>query len=86
LRAADIMWFGLLMGIVPSGAAAGVPAFIVVLGVLTLTVFVAPFFNIRKRPLPGAFAALCVLLLLNTDVLQAFVAQHQFLLQNTALL
>lgn len=58
LRAADLMWYGLLMGLVDGPLLPGAAMlFIVVIAINALFLFVTPFTGIRFRPLPLCFVA-----------------------------
>jgi hypothetical protein len=73
MRAADAAGFGLMMGLVQPTVANVVPAIIIVMCSLAVCVFVTPYTGKRQRPLPIAFAGICLLLLTNASIVTPFV-------------
>jgi len=78
LRAADLMWYGLLVAVVHTSLGSIVATFVLVLAALVLVLFVAPFMGKRFRPLPLAFAFILGLLLFNDQVIIPFAMSWNF--------
>jgi hypothetical protein len=84
LRAAELMWYGLLMGMVHLVIENVVPAYIILLGAISIVVFVCPYTGNKLRPLPVAFLGLALLFALNGTTLQPFLNSVDFLHGPTA--
>ena len=76
LRAADLMWYGLLMGCVRNSLGAVVSAFVFSAAALALVVFVLPFLGRKFRPLPVALAGVVIVLLFESSVLMPYIASR----------
>lgn len=75
LRAADLMWYGLMVGLVQDSFGAMVAAFMAILAGVVLTVFVAPFLGKSFRPLPAAYIFMLLVFLLYGEVMEPYVEQ-----------
>ena len=83
LRAADLLWYGLMTGMAVSGATSagdyaaillgGSIVFVCILSSLALMLFVAPFIGCRFRPLPMAVIAAFILTMIQAPVIMPFV-------------
>lgn len=86
LRAADLLWYGLLTGLAVYAAPAsdeyasvllgGSLVFVCVMASLALMLFVAPFIGCRFRPLPLAIAAAFALVMIQKHVLVPYLNVH----------
>jgi len=80
LRAADLMWYGLMMGLVDVTSIISIAStFIYILSALAFVVFVIPFFGKRFRPLPLAFIFVALGMLWNPNFLSPYISNFNFL-------
>lgn len=86
LRAADLLWYGLLNGLAISGAdragdyaavlLGGSFVFVCTMSSLALMLFVAPFIGVRFRPLPLAIIVAFVLTMIQNPVIMPFLVDQ----------
>jgi len=80
LRAADLMWYGLMMGLVDITSIVSITStFIFILTSIAIIVFVIPFFGKRFRPLPIALFFVTLGILWNPNLLSPYVSSFNFL-------
>jgi len=80
LRAADLMWYGLMMGLVEVNSMVSITyTFISILAALAIIVFVIPFFGKRFRPLPIALLFVTLGMLWNPSLLSPYISSFNFL-------
>lgn len=79
LRAADLMWYGLLMGLIDGPLLPGAcMLFTVVTALNAMFLFVTPFTGIRFRPLPICFAAAILFAFIQKPVFTNYIHAWMF--------
>jgi hypothetical protein len=79
LRAADLMWYGLMMGLLDNSVVSYLTAYVAILTGLVFVVFVLPFFGKTYRPLPVAFFLLMLAIVFDKDYSLPFLMDMNFL-------
>jgi len=75
LRAADLMWYGMMMGLLSNSVTSLCMAYTCILAALALAVFVLPFFGKSVRPLPLAFGSVIMIMTFADGLVDSFFYQ-----------
>jgi len=75
LRGPDLMWYGMMMGLVTNSVTSLCMAFVSILASISLTVFVLPFFGKSLRPLPLAFGSVLSVMIFSDLLIEPYYEQ-----------